>query len=150
VNVLQAMLLTDPDGGAMVRTPTYHVFEMNRGHHDAASLPTIVSGPARARDGREVPLASASASAKDGRVLVSLSNVDLDGPQEVVVSFRGGRVDDVVGRILTADRPDAHNRPGDADAVHPVPLEGIETTADGVRLTLPPHSFATLSLRLEA
>ncbi|WP_307858692.1 alpha-N-arabinofuranosidase [Clavibacter michiganensis] len=150
VNVLQAMLLTDPDGGEMVRTPTYHVFEMNRGHHDATSLPAVVAGPVRRVDGREIPLASASASAKDGRVLVSLTNVDLDEPQEVVVSFRGGRAADVAGRILTADRPDAHNRPGDADAVHPVPLEGIETTADGVRLTLPPHSFATLSLRLEA
>src|SRR5690606_14117504 len=38
VNVLQAMLLTDPDTGALVRTPTYHVFAMNKGHQDAASL----------------------------------------------------------------------------------------------------------------
>ena len=36
VNVLQAMLLTD--GDTLVRTPTYHVFEMNKGHHDADSL----------------------------------------------------------------------------------------------------------------
>ena len=37
VNVLQAMLLTDDDGG-LVLTPTYHVFEMNKGHQDATSL----------------------------------------------------------------------------------------------------------------
>ena len=35
VNVLQAMILTDPDTGALVLTPTYHVFAMNTGHHDA-------------------------------------------------------------------------------------------------------------------
>jgi alpha-N-arabinofuranosidase len=148
VNVLQAMLLTDPDGGEMVRTPTYHVFEMNRGHHDATSLPATVAGPARTVDGREIPLASASASAKDGRVLVSVSNVDLEEPLEIELAFRGGAVDDVVGRILTADRPDAHNRPGDADAVSPVPFDAYERTAGGLRLTLPPHSFATLSLRI--
>ena len=38
VNVLQAMILTDPDTGALVLTPTYHVFAMNTGHHDAAAL----------------------------------------------------------------------------------------------------------------
>lgn len=32
VNVLQAMILTDPDTGALVLTPTYHVFEMNTAH----------------------------------------------------------------------------------------------------------------------
>ena len=31
VNVLQAMILTDPDSGALVLTPTYHVFAMNTG-----------------------------------------------------------------------------------------------------------------------
>src|SRR5690625_3996449 len=36
VNVLQAMILTDPDSGALVLTPTYHVFAMNAGHQDAA------------------------------------------------------------------------------------------------------------------
>src|SRR5678816_1812275 len=38
VNVLQAMILTDPDTGALVLTPTYHVFAMNTGHHDAAQV----------------------------------------------------------------------------------------------------------------
>ena len=37
VNVLQAVILTD--GEQMMLTPTYHVFEMNKGHHDAAGLP---------------------------------------------------------------------------------------------------------------
>ncbi|WP_308471771.1 alpha-L-arabinofuranosidase C-terminal domain-containing protein [Rathayibacter sp. AY1D2] len=148
VNVLQAMLLTDPDGGEMVRTPTYHVFEMNKGHHDATVLPTTVAGPTHAVDGREIPVASASASTKDGRVLVSLTNVDLEEPLEVSLDFRGGTVTGATGRLLTADRPDAHNRPGAADEVSPVALEGIETTATGLRVTLPPHSFATVTLEL--
>jgi len=45
VNVLQAMLLTDEGTGALVRTPTYHVFEMNAVHHDAASLAVHLRAP---------------------------------------------------------------------------------------------------------
>ncbi|WP_367882254.1 alpha-L-arabinofuranosidase C-terminal domain-containing protein [Rathayibacter oskolensis] len=148
VNVLQAMLLTDPDGGEMVRTPTYHVFEMNKGHHEATVLPTTLSGPTHEVDGRAIPVASASASTKDGRVLVSLTNVDLDAPLEIALDFRGGSVADATGRLLSADRPDAHNRPGAADEVSPVPFDDFETTATGLRVTLPPHSFATISLVL--
>src|SRR5665647_1708979 len=91
VNVLQAMLLTDPDGGPMVRTPTFHVFEMNKGHQDATSLPTHVAVPSRTVAGRDVPVVSASASTKDGTVLVSVTNVDLDAPLEVDVGHRDER-----------------------------------------------------------
>lgn len=150
LNVLQAVLLTDPDGGDLVRTPTYHVFEMNKGHQDATVLPTTVAGPSRSIGGNDIPLTSASASTKDGRVLVSVSNVDLENPLEIELTFRGGTVSDASGRLLTADAPDAHNRPGAPDAVSPLPLEGIQVTADGLRLTLPPHSFATVSLQLDA
>ncbi len=44
VNVLQAMILTDPETGALVLTPSYHVFAMNRAHHDAASLAVTFKG----------------------------------------------------------------------------------------------------------
>ena len=37
INVLQAMVLTD--GGQMLLTPTYHVFEMYKVHQDATLLP---------------------------------------------------------------------------------------------------------------
>jgi len=40
INVLQAMILTE--GGKMLLTPTYHVFEMYKVHQDATLLPTSV------------------------------------------------------------------------------------------------------------
>lgn len=144
VNVLQAMLLTDPDGGEMVRTPTFHVFEMNSGHHDATSLPAHVVAPRHAVDGVEAPTVSASASISGDSVLISVTNVDLESVT-VDVDIRGGEVNDATGRILTAERPDAYNRPGDGDAVSPKPLSGIETTPTGLRIVLPPHSFVTVS-----
>ncbi len=38
VNVLQAVILTD--GAKMICTPTYHVFDLYKAHHDANYLPS--------------------------------------------------------------------------------------------------------------
>ena len=43
VNVLQAMILTDKE--KMLLTPTYHVFEMYKVHHDATRLPVDLLSP---------------------------------------------------------------------------------------------------------
>ncbi|MGW6276828.1 alpha-N-arabinofuranosidase [Kribbella sp. NPDC055071] len=141
VNVLQAVLHTDEKGG-LVRTPTYHVFEMNKGHHDAVSVPVhVVDQPPSAGP---MKLVSASASVKDGRALVSLSNLDPVAPLDVVLDLRGGAVRDPVGRLLTATKPQSRNTMTDPDAVAPVPLS-LESEPRGLRVRLPPHSFATIS-----
>ena len=93
VNVLQAMLLTDEETGALVRTPTYHVFEMNKVHHDATSVPVHVRAPQAQREvaGRTVPTLSASASVHAGRCHVSLTNTDLEHEVLVDLDLRGHR-----------------------------------------------------------
>lgn len=150
VNVLQAMLLTDEETGALVLTPTYHVFEMNRGHHDAESLAVhVVDGPERSAAGdRPLDLVSASASLRDGRALVSLSNLDAERPLELALDLRGREVTGWQGRVLTADAPQAHNTADAPTAVSPTELVGIERDGSLLRLTLPPHAFATLELEL--
>ncbi|WP_433166979.1 alpha-N-arabinofuranosidase [Kribbella sp. CA-247076] len=148
VNVLQAMLLTDDDGG-LVLTPTYHVFEMNKGHHDATSVPVhLVDRPAPYElDGRSMELLSASASVKDGTALISVSNLDPVAPADVVLDLRGAELRNPAGRLLTASKPQSYNTTTDT-AVAPVPLTGLEADPRGLRVTLPPHSFATVSLGL--
>ena len=82
VNVLQAMILTD--GDALVLTPTYHVFEMNKGHQDASTVgrpPRVTEEPAPG--GRRSSLtrcSASSASTKDGSVLISFTNLDAEEP----------------------------------------------------------------------
>jgi alpha-N-arabinofuranosidase len=145
VNVLQAMILTDPDSGALVLTPTYHVFAMNAGHQDAARLDAHLLAPDLVRQVAEetVPTVSVSASTKDGAVLVSASNLDLAEPVELTLDLRGGRLADVTGLVLTADRVDTFNDADRLDAVAPRPLDVV---ADGglVRVTIPPHAFVTV------
>jgi alpha-N-arabinofuranosidase len=145
VNVLQAMILTDPDSGALVLTPTYHVFAMNAGHQDATRLEAHLLAPDLVRRVAEedVPTVSVSASSKDGAVLVSASNLDLTASVELALDLRGGRLADLTGLVLTADRVDTSNDVDRPDAVAPQPLEVV---VDGgvVRVDVPAHSFVTV------
>jgi alpha-N-arabinofuranosidase len=149
VNVLQAMILTDESGG-LVLTPTYHVFEMNKGHHDATSVPVhLVEKPEPYAAGEErLELLSASASVSGDRGLVSLTNLDADRPTEVLLDLRGRTVRSHHGRLLTAPTLQSHNTTDQSSAVAPVELTAVSPDERGLRVTLPAHSFATLELEL--
>ncbi|WP_203580732.1 alpha-N-arabinofuranosidase [Microbacterium hibisci] len=149
VNVLQAMLLTDAATGALVLTPTYHVFEMNRGHHDATSLAVhVLDAPEpRDADGRPLQVLSASASTTGSTALLSLSNLDAEASLTIEVDLRGRPVASASARVLTGDSAAAHNTAEAPDAVAPVALE-TELDAGTLRVTLPAHSFATVALEL--
>jgi len=143
VNVLQAMLLTDEETGSLVRTPTYHVFEMNKVHHDATSVPVHVRAPQAQREvaGRIVPTLSASASVDAGRCHVSLTNTDLAHEVLVDLELRGASLTELTGRVLAARSAGSFNSAEHPEDVSPQPLK-LTSTANGARLTLPPHSFA--------
>jgi alpha-L-arabinofuranosidase len=150
VNVLQAMLLTDPETNQLVRTPTFHVFAMNAAHHDAAALDVHLVGevPTRSVDGADLPLVSASASTKDGTALVSLTNLDADQARTVVLDLRGRDVAGHTARVLTADALNAHNTPERPAAVAPVVLEAVRKHQRGLEVELPAHSYATVEVTL--
>jgi alpha-N-arabinofuranosidase len=153
VNVLQSVLLTDPETDELILTPTYHVFEMNRAHHDARSLDVRMHGVGRRtlEDGSELDLLSLSASTKDDEALISLSNLDATHSHEVMLDLRGRRVAGSAARLLTGDTVQAHNTAASPDAVgvrsHPI-QEVANDFGHGIRIELPPHSYATVSLQL--
>jgi alpha-N-arabinofuranosidase len=147
VNVLQAMILTDPDSKALVLTPTYHVFRMNKGHQDAASLRVDALGAVPSREVGEAVLetVSISASRKDGRLLVSLSNLDAERARDVEIDLRGGSVADVESLILTAGALQDHNTPETPQAVAPRAHEDVSVEGGRLRVHLPAHSFVTVA-----
>lgn len=146
VNVLQAMLLTD--GHTLIRTPTYWVFEMSKGHHDASSLRVRLDGVHKVEsEGRSLALASASASRTEERALISLSNLDADQPARITVELRGGSAGAARGRMLTADSATAHNTSANPDLVSPVEL-AVEQLGSSLTVELPPHTFATIELEV--
>ncbi|GAB3468590.1 alpha-L-arabinofuranosidase C-terminal domain-containing protein [Kineococcus endophyticus] len=148
VNVLQAMVLTD--GAQMVLTPTYHVFAMNAGHQDATSHPVQVTAADAAYEGEagSYRTLTTTVSSKDGSALVSLTNLDVDGPATVRLDLRGKGWEIARARVLAAPSVQAHNTAQAPDAVAPASFDGARKDGDTLVVELPPHSFATVELTL--
>lgn len=146
VNVLQAMILTE--GEKMILTPTYHVFDMLKGHQDATLLPIDVSCGTVGSGVDSVPAVSASASrAANGQVLLTLCNLDPRQAQIVSCACPGGTVSRVGGTVLAADSITAHNTFANPDLVQPASFTGA-TLEDPqhLRIVLPAASVVALTL----
>jgi len=153
VNVLQSVILIDPKTDELILTPTFHVFEMNTGHHDAQLLPLRLdaSDHTKSVDGSDIPTVSASASTTGDTALVSLSNLDAAGELTVVLDLRGRSVVSAKARLLAADSLQDHNTATRPDAVsvrdHEV-RAADGTYGHGLAVTLPAASYATIELEL--
>ena len=108
VNVLQSVILTK--GDQLLLTPTYWVFDMYKDHQDAMLLPLNIKSDAYASEGQSIPAVSASASRdREGRVHITLVNLDPNRGRVVQADIRGQNVRAVSGRVLTAPAMNAHN-----------------------------------------
>ncbi|MCD8166112.1 MAG: alpha-N-arabinofuranosidase [Bacteroides sp.] len=147
VNVLQSMILTRDT--EMVLTPTYHVFEMYKVHQDATHLPLqLICDVGKARDGREVPMVSASASkAENGKIHITLANVDLKNNQQVNLSLDNVKVKSVNGRILTTKNITDHNTFENPDVVKPVAFSGAKVNKGSLDINLPACSIVVLEVQ---
>jgi alpha-N-arabinofuranosidase len=142
------MVLTD--GEQLVLTPTYHVFEMNKGHHDAASLEVHLQAPATTREvgDDQLETLSMSASVKNDTVLISLTNLDAERPVSLEFDLRGRRVGATTARILTAETLQSHNKAGTETTVGVRDFDGVAAAGTGLRVELPAHAFVTISAPL--
>ncbi|MFI2485999.1 alpha-N-arabinofuranosidase [Promicromonospora kroppenstedtii] len=150
VNVLQAMILTDPETDALVLTPTYHVFAMNTGHHDADALDVHWRGevPTSAVDDVELETLSASASTRGDTALVSLTNLDVEQDRTIVLDLRGRDLLKHTAQVLTGPTLSAHNTAAQPDAVASARHDGVRPHPRGLEVDLPAHSYVTVSLGL--
>jgi alpha-N-arabinofuranosidase len=146
VNVLQAMLLTD--GNRMVKTPTYHVFDMYKDYQDGTVLPVEVTSSWYNKNEWTMKAVSASAvRGTDGVIHMGLTNVDPDRPATVTVKLDGVTGSSVTGRILTAATIDAHNTFDAPDVVAPAAFNGASLTGNTLSVTLPAKSVVMLDIR---
>ena len=142
VNVLQAVILTE--GDRMVLTPTYHVFDLYKEHQDARQIACDVAAETAGAGEWTMPAVTASASEKDGKILLTLANLKPEEPEEITVRLPGVRK--AAGRMLTG-AADAHNT-FEASPVAPRGMEGF-VCADGVvAFTLPPCCVAAVALEV--
>ena len=155
VNVLQALVQTS--GEKMWLTPTYHLFSLYAPHRGAAAVRaefddmktqlisavpmiygTLPSG--------SLPLMSASASKKDGKLIISLSNRHLTEPQEVTLSLRDGTFSGGSVRTMAgaANAINTHEQPETVV----VREANLAASGDTLTLTLPACSVQTVVVGL--
>lgn len=134
VNVLQAMILTE--GDKMVKTPSYHVFDLYKVHQDADVVASY---------GDESDTLSYTVSKKDGMISISLCNYSLTDTQTFDVA---GEFGDTIAeaRYITADKMDEHN-----DFEHPENItikdfDGAKLVDGQLSIKIPPMSVATIRI----
>jgi alpha-N-arabinofuranosidase len=146
VNVLQAMILTDKE--KMVLTPTYYVFRMYNVHQGATLIPVDLSAPVYKLGDASVPSLSASASRNsEGRVHLSIVNLDPNQAAEITTSIWGGAIQSVTGEVLTAPAVNAMNTFDIPNAVKPAPFSGYKLESSQLTLRIPSKSVVVLELK---
>ena len=150
VNVLQAVLLTD--GLQLVKTPTYHVFHMFKGHQDATLVESILEDTRNDREGHRIPDISVSASVNDeGVLLVTLANASLTDDYELTTRLTdfGKASPDVSAKILSGEIH-SHNTFEEPEKVTVRDYDGITVTEEGpdpvLSVKLPAGSIVSVSI----
>ena len=147
VNVLQAVVLTE--GERMLLTPTYHVFDMFKVHQDAQLLDTQETIASIGEDQASLPQVSASASRDaDGRIHVSLCNLDSKSSASVKIELRGwaGERLKAEATALSAGRMDGHNTFDQPDRVAPAAFTAYRVEGSALTAELAPMSVTVLEL----
>ena len=116
VNVLQAVLLTE--GDKMVKTPTYHVFNMYKHHQDAELLDSFIETESIGLEEENmVPNLTESVSlGKDGKIHITVTNLSDTNAYPVDGVIADTKIAGVKGEIVTGEIH-AHNTFDNPDTV---------------------------------
>ncbi len=142
VNVLQAIILTE--GEKMIKTPTYHVFDLFKNHQEAENVYCWTENE-NICDGKNVPMLTTSASVKDGVLTITAANCSLTEDAEISCELCGMKADSVDVRLL-ADEVHAHNTFDNPENV--TIKEGKAEIKDGrIVISLPACSVAEVVVK---
>lgn len=145
INVLQAVILTQ--GEKMLRTPTYHVFNMFKVHQGAKLASIFLDSPSYTYNEQSIPQINASASIDaNNRLNISLCNLNPNKGVDIDCSLRGGKYSTVTGTILTADTINAHNTFENTNNVCPRPFDTAVLKNSKLNFNMPAMSVVVLNL----
>lgn len=146
INVLQSMALTE--GDKMVLTPTYHVFDLYKGHQDATLLEIDTKVESCSYGDISIPAIGASASqGREGQILLTISNLDPNKTQEITCEIRGLSIAEVTGKTLTANTMQSHNSFDEPDAVEPVVFTDFRLEGGSLAVKVPSKSVTALEIK---
>ncbi len=144
VNVLQAMVLTE--GDKMVLTPTYHVFEMYKKHMGAKQVESYVETNLVGLDDVKVPNLTVSASEKEGKLLITVSNLNLEKEDLTFMLTGVGKVKSVKARELSGAMG-AFNTFSSPETVKPVD-KGVKVDGQTLTTSLGPSGVLAIEVEL--
>lgn len=145
VNVLQSVILTE--GEKMLKTPTYHVFNMYKGHQESTLIGSYVEAEDIACEELVIPNLHSSASiAEDGTINVSLSNLSLDDAIEMDLQLVETPFKTVQASILH-EKMDAFNTFENPDVVSTKEFTDFAVTGTSIRFTIPACSVMQFTVK---
>ena len=141
VNVLQAVILTE--GAKLVKTPTYHVFDLFKEHQGGECVYCYTQNE-NLKEGKNVPMLSSSCTVKDGIMTLTLANCSLNEEAQLTGDIFGFDAKRAEARILTQE-VHAYN---DFDSAERVKIEEYHADVNGgkVSVTLPPCSVVEVRM----
>jgi len=146
INVLQAVILTE--GSKMILTPTYHVFDMYKVHHDAKLLPVKFTSPDYVLDGQSLPALNISAS-QDAQGVVHITLVNIDPNKSVTVSTTLNQVkwSSVTGQVLTSSKITDINTFDNPGTVKIAKFDGAKKQGALLNVEVPSKSVVMLEIK---
>ncbi|MBG0860192.1 MAG: alpha-N-arabinofuranosidase, partial [Bacteroidales bacterium] len=146
INVLQAVILTE--GTKMILTPTYHVFDLYKVHHDAKMLPVTFTSPEYVLGEQRIPALNVSASQDSlGVVHVTLVNIDPNNAINLSTTLNQIKWSAVSGEILTAGKITDINTFDKPNTVVINKFDGARKVGDLLNVVLPSKSVVLLTIR---
>lgn len=145
VNVLQAVILTE--GQKMLLTPTYHIFDMFKVHQDAELLAIDFEGPDYSFNDEKIPQLSISASVdKEGKVHVSICNLNPSQDTEIDIDIRGMAAKSSTCKILTSNAMNARNTFEASNNVAISSFENLRLENNRIKGSIPSKSVVMLEI----
>src|SRR5262245_9271961 len=150
VNCIHSLFLALED--KYTRAPTYYVFEMYRPHMGARLIAMRIRGdeltvPAQEGAAKMAPL-TGSASIREKRLTVTLTNPSSDSPVTARIRFTGGaRASDGRGAALTHSDMRARNTFQNADEVRPSSLP-VKISNEGAVVVVPKQAVVAMEIQL--
>ncbi len=135
INVLQSVLLTE--GDQMIKTPTYHVFDLYKDHQDATLVESSLTTHTVGTGENLVPDLSESVTIDNqGRLQITLTNLDPDHDIPVDIRILDHATSKVDAEIVTGEMHEK-NTFDDPERVTKKAFAGVFKTERGLHLVMP-------------
>jgi alpha-N-arabinofuranosidase len=153
INVIHSLFLTRKSDGVLVKTPAFYVFKLFLPHHASTAkwAPNTLMSEDIHANGTMFPVISAGSTVdSEGRVNISLANVDLTNTRPIEITLNSLKSSYIVSsaQVVTGPAKDTYNDFGQLEKVNIQDLDASSCSVSGksIQVTLPSKSVVMLVL----